>query len=341
MGFPRSLKTDEMALYALENFEGYRREVAFPPPPLPFDYEDMCLDFDVVVAEEAARNFRLPEMSQVVFLVMLLNNAVKLGILCGWLIDAMESALKEMRWSVFQVERFYPFLHHGFLPFCGTEEMANHVRETFKRHLRAASHPPLPLLEDYRDLCLGLTRPNAEEAARDFNIPEIIQATFYAMVVNDAVELFVMSRDMVEAHKSALKGLRVTKHALLEAQLRRQANLGVEFGLANDQEESSGSSDAPSPSSDDKYDLPQGHIAGPSARQGRKLLASEGISVSPYSMVFPHFLNTEQVVDYVRETFKWHFLPRPLLDNYYELFPYFDLDMAEEPARDFRICEMT
>ncbi|KAJ8425245.1 hypothetical protein Cgig2_015852 [Carnegiea gigantea] len=77
--------------------------------------------------------------------------------------------------------------------------MADHVRETFKWHLRATSHPPRPLPEDYRDLCPGFILSDAEEAAHDFNILEIVQATFYAMVVNDAVELFVMSRDMARA----------------------------------------------------------------------------------------------------------------------------------------------
>jgi len=88
-----------------------------------------------------------------------------------------------------------------------------------------------------------------------------MQAIFYAMVVNDAVELSVMSRDMAGALKLTLKGLRqtifessprVNKHALLEAQLHRQANPGVEFEPGNDQEESSGWSDALPPSSDDE-----------------------------------------------------------------------------------------
>ena len=35
----------------------------------------------------------------------------------------------------------------------------------------------------------------------------MIQATFYAMVVIDAVELGIVSRDMARALKSALEGL--------------------------------------------------------------------------------------------------------------------------------------
>lgn len=43
-----------MALYVLENFEWYWREVAFPPLPLPTDYQDLCPDFDLAKVEEAA-----------------------------------------------------------------------------------------------------------------------------------------------------------------------------------------------------------------------------------------------------------------------------------------------
>jgi len=101
MGFPHSLKTDKIALYPLENFEWYRREVIFPPLILPSDHEDLCSEFDLATAEEAARDFGLLEMPQVVFLAILLNDAVKLGVLCGWMIGIMELALKELRWSTF------------------------------------------------------------------------------------------------------------------------------------------------------------------------------------------------------------------------------------------------
>ncbi|KAJ8424704.1 hypothetical protein Cgig2_025453 [Carnegiea gigantea] len=98
-------------------------------------------------------------------------------------------------------------------------------RETSKWHLRRPSHPPRPLPKDYGDLCPSITLSNAEEAAHDFDIPEIVQATFYATVVNDAVELPIVSMDMVP--------------------------LGGALGTAKDQEESSGSND-PSPPSNDK-----------------------------------------------------------------------------------------
>jgi len=48
----------------------------------------------------------------------------------------------------------------------------------------------------------------AEEAAWDFRTPDMIQAVFYAMVVNKALKLGALSRDLVEHLKLCLEGLR-------------------------------------------------------------------------------------------------------------------------------------
>ena len=90
-----------MALYVLGNFEWYRREVVCPPRPLPYDYEELCPGFVLAATEEYARDYDAPELPYVVFLATFLNNSVKLGVLRGWMIGAMESTLKELRWSTF------------------------------------------------------------------------------------------------------------------------------------------------------------------------------------------------------------------------------------------------
>jgi len=93
---------DEMALYVLENFDWYRRETTFSPLPLLYDYKDLCLDFDLATTEETIWDFYLPEIPQVVFFAMVLNDAVKIGVLHRWMITIIESALKELRWSIFE-----------------------------------------------------------------------------------------------------------------------------------------------------------------------------------------------------------------------------------------------
>ncbi|KAJ8419925.1 hypothetical protein Cgig2_014325 [Carnegiea gigantea] len=78
---PRSLTADEMA---------------FPPSLLPSNYEELCPDFVLAETKEYARDYKVPKLSQVIFLAMLLSNVVKLGVPHGWMIGVMESALKEL-----------------------------------------------------------------------------------------------------------------------------------------------------------------------------------------------------------------------------------------------------
>ena len=54
------------------------------------------------MAEEYARDYDLSDTPQVVFLAMLLIDAVKLSILRGWMISIIESTLKALRWTTFQ-----------------------------------------------------------------------------------------------------------------------------------------------------------------------------------------------------------------------------------------------
>jgi len=93
----------------------------------------------------------------------------------------------------------------------------------------------------------------------DFELPKMMQATFYTMLLNEAVELDVVHGFMAKGLKSALVGLRWSSfevwmsyidHELREVQLRRPS-IDVEVcGLLDGQEESSGSNGPPAPSSD-------------------------------------------------------------------------------------------
>ncbi|KAJ8433719.1 hypothetical protein Cgig2_004348 [Carnegiea gigantea] len=173
MGFPRLLKMDGMALYLLENFEWYRREVAFPPLPLPSNYEDLCPDFNLTVG-------RFTQMDD-------WHNGVGPQGVTG--------------------ENLYCFLHHGFPDVLSTEQAADYVRETFKWHLRGATRPPRPFPTNYHELYTHFDLTAAEEALHDFCITKMVQAIFYTMVVNEAFELGVLSRDLAEHLKLCIEGL--------------------------------------------------------------------------------------------------------------------------------------
>ena len=78
---PRSLDTKAMAEYVTRHFAWDRCGVAFPPSPLPKDFQTLCPGFELAVAKEAAEYYELLELPQVVFDAMLQNNAERLGVL--------------------------------------------------------------------------------------------------------------------------------------------------------------------------------------------------------------------------------------------------------------------
>ena len=83
MDFPHSLSTGEMAEYVTCHFQWDRHAAAFPSLPLPKDFQALCLSYELVVAEEVAWRFELPELPQVITYAMLLNEVVRLGVLHG------------------------------------------------------------------------------------------------------------------------------------------------------------------------------------------------------------------------------------------------------------------
>ncbi|KAJ8434129.1 hypothetical protein Cgig2_024247 [Carnegiea gigantea] len=150
-----------MALYVLGNFEWHCRKVVFPPAPLPYNYRELCPDFNLAVAEEYAQDYEVPELPQVVFMAMLLNDVVKLGVLSrhglgvtgvgSWRPVDRKRPVTRMRRRV-RGRTAKPPSSDGDEE--ETEEMADYERENFRWHWRSASCTPRPLPEDYRELCL-------------------------------------------------------------------------------------------------------------------------------------------------------------------------------------------
>ncbi|KAJ8450452.1 LOW QUALITY PROTEIN: hypothetical protein Cgig2_002137 [Carnegiea gigantea] len=89
----------------------------------------------------------------------------------------------------------------AFSPLYSTREMVDYVMER-------ATHPPCPLPEDYNVLCPHFSLPEVEGAAVDFELSEMVQAIFYVILLNEAIELSVVHGFMAEGLKSALVGLR-------------------------------------------------------------------------------------------------------------------------------------
>ena len=89
----------------------------------------------------------------------------------------------------------------------------------------------------------------------------MVQATFYAMMLNDAIELGVVCGFIADDLKSSHLGLRWTcfeawmgrtSHELREAQLRQWTVAVEAHGPSNSRNESLGSTGPPTPSSDEE-----------------------------------------------------------------------------------------
>ncbi|KAJ8433817.1 hypothetical protein Cgig2_017887 [Carnegiea gigantea] len=224
MDFPRSLTTDEIALYVLGNFEWYRRKVAFAPRLLPTNYEELCPGFVLAEALKHARDDEVPELPQVVFLAILLNTTVKLGVLRGWMIMVMESAHKELQWRTFQA---WVGCNRGRIleaadrrhPVTWKRRRAQ-GRTTKPPSLAMAARSKARLAMIVGTCILGVAHvlhahsqrttgsyvlSKAEEAACNFELPEMVQATFYAMLLNDVVELDIVSGFIAADLKASLE----------------------------------------------------------------------------------------------------------------------------------------
>ncbi|KAJ8422873.1 hypothetical protein Cgig2_013746 [Carnegiea gigantea] len=330
MAFPRSLSTGEMDEYVTYHFERDWCRVAFPPSSLPKDFQALYPSYELTVAEEAARRFELPELPKNTFESWVWLNGDRI-------LEARFRAKVEQKEESSRAEREaegseektgerneterelgtspFPFIM-AFPPLHNTKEMANFIRESFIRRWRRATRPPCPLPDDYQDLCPRFLLPKAERAVLDFELPEMVQATFYAMLLNDAIELGIVSDFLADNLKSTLERLRWTSFEawlgrtrgdLREAQLRQRTLPSEAHGSIGDQAESSRSIGPSPPSSDE---------------------------------------DTEQAVEYVQDNFRWTLRetsapgPRPLPLDYRGLCSRFDLRVAARYAHDSNFLEM-
>ncbi|KAJ8438699.1 hypothetical protein Cgig2_011882 [Carnegiea gigantea] len=70
--------------------------------PLPYNYRELCPDFDLAVAEEYAQDYEVPKLPQATFYVMLLNDVVRLGIVSGFIAGYWKASLEGLRWKSFE-----------------------------------------------------------------------------------------------------------------------------------------------------------------------------------------------------------------------------------------------
>ncbi|KAJ8424732.1 hypothetical protein Cgig2_010032 [Carnegiea gigantea] len=185
--------------------------------------------YELTVAEEAVGHFTLPELAHVIFYAMILNEAMRLGVLHRRTLREMESALTKLRWSTFESwvgmagpkgegekgkegkRETGPRERKGKEDVgCGwveqrlgqahdkekkrkrqeIEQAAEYIRNNFQWALREPSAPgPRSLPPDYHELYPRFDLGVATRHAHDSNISEMVQIIFYVMVIDDAAEL--------------------------------------------------------------------------------------------------------------------------------------------------------
>ncbi|KAJ8427425.1 hypothetical protein Cgig2_019037 [Carnegiea gigantea] len=101
-----------------------------------------------------------------------------------------------------------PLKMYGIPPDLQHKADGQYVRDSFIRCWRNTSRPPRPSPEDFHALCPRFSLSEAEGAAVDFELLEIVQMTFYDMLLIEAVELGVAHNFTAESMKSSLVGLR-------------------------------------------------------------------------------------------------------------------------------------
>ncbi|KAJ8423697.1 hypothetical protein Cgig2_003381 [Carnegiea gigantea] len=141
--------------------------------PLLEDYHVRCSHFSLPKVEGEVADFELPEMVQATFYTMLLNKAVELGVVHGFMAKGLRSALVGLWWSSFEVrspsnrshvERLgWPAAPSGVVPHGilvsslykrSTEQAAEYIHDHFRWSLRDLSDPgPRPLPSDNLGLC--------------------------------------------------------------------------------------------------------------------------------------------------------------------------------------------
>ncbi|KAJ8423208.1 hypothetical protein Cgig2_006761 [Carnegiea gigantea] len=161
----------------------------------------------LAMADEAAKDYELPELPRAIFYAMFLNEAERLGVLHGRALRTLESVLTELRWSTFESwvwlygdrifeTRFRTRVAPEESSGAGLQEEGSEVESEGE----GSAH--------YHVLCPRFSLPKAEGVTTDFELLEMVQATFYAMLLNEAVELGVVHGFMAEGLRSALLCLR-------------------------------------------------------------------------------------------------------------------------------------
>ncbi|KAJ8419984.1 hypothetical protein Cgig2_021356 [Carnegiea gigantea] len=166
-------------------------------------------------------------MVQAIFYAMVVDDATALGLSRRLTMDCMMWAMWKLDWGPVESKlvdinrrlrraqasrRAKPLIGatpsggptgrrvSSFPTFCDTTYAAEYVKDNLCWSVRESSslHPNLLSLH-FVALCPDIDHTVAMQFAHAVHIPEMVQAIFYAMVINEAVELRLLSRETMES----------------------------------------------------------------------------------------------------------------------------------------------
>jgi len=73
-----------------------------PFQPLLEDYHSLCPDFNLEMVEASAQDFHILELTRAIFYVIVLNDALTLGVACVYMLDALVPVLEWLNWGTFE-----------------------------------------------------------------------------------------------------------------------------------------------------------------------------------------------------------------------------------------------
>ncbi|KAJ8445655.1 hypothetical protein Cgig2_009056 [Carnegiea gigantea] len=239
-----------------------------------------------------------------------------------------------------------------------TKAMSEFVIRCFLWERRGKALPLSPLPKDFRSICSDFDLTTAEQAAAHYELPELPQAIFYAMLLNEAGKLGVLHGPRLRSLEVALTELRwgaseswiwlfgdrVYEVGSARRAVRTKAQGPVVKGRARIGWPL-GPLEFPCPAVppqcfpiNTSLFSPLGHY---------RVYSHEKLSVTvcAISMAFPPTHSTREMANYVRETFTWHWrsascLPRPLPEDFNVLCLYFSLAEAEAGATESELPEI-
>ncbi|KAJ8426094.1 hypothetical protein Cgig2_006575 [Carnegiea gigantea] len=215
--FPNFANTEQAAEYVRDHFQWSLTDPTDPGPrPLPSDYHGPCPRFDLEMARRYAHDSYIPEIVQKVFYAMVIDDAAESGLSQRLAMDCASGPADPPANPVLEGDPPGGRMS-SFLSFRDTVQAVEYVGDNLRWSKRETSSLRPNLLPwNFSAYCPEFNHIMGMQFAQATYISEMVQAVFYAMVINDATRLQLIRR---ETGKGLISDLRKLRWDAIEAWL--------------------------------------------------------------------------------------------------------------------------